>query len=209
MAEWFKAAVLKTAELQGSVGSNPTPSAIASMERSLKTLHTPRLRMEPLEESHAGALFEGLRHEALYEFISERAPESVEALRERYRRLATRESADGCQSWLNWALWSLPADRYVGFVQATVHRDHSADIAYVLFHDAWGHGYAREAVAALILHLREDWDARHVRASVDTRNRRSIALLESLGFRRGAVRAQAERIHGVLSDEVEYLLGAD
>ena len=28
MAEWFKAAVLKTVELHGSVGSNPTPSAI-------------------------------------------------------------------------------------------------------------------------------------------------------------------------------------
>ena len=28
MAEWFKAAVLKTVELDGSVGSNPTPSAI-------------------------------------------------------------------------------------------------------------------------------------------------------------------------------------
>ena len=27
MAEWFKAAVLKTAEPKGSVGSNPTPSA--------------------------------------------------------------------------------------------------------------------------------------------------------------------------------------
>ena len=27
MAEWFKATVLKTVEPQGSVGSNPTPSA--------------------------------------------------------------------------------------------------------------------------------------------------------------------------------------
>ncbi len=27
VAEWFKAAVLKTAVLQGTVGSNPTPSA--------------------------------------------------------------------------------------------------------------------------------------------------------------------------------------
>jgi hypothetical protein len=27
MAEWLKAAVLKTVEPQGSVGSNPTPSA--------------------------------------------------------------------------------------------------------------------------------------------------------------------------------------
>ena len=29
MAEWFKAAVLKTVECNSSVGSNPTPSAIA------------------------------------------------------------------------------------------------------------------------------------------------------------------------------------
>jgi ribosomal-protein-alanine N-acetyltransferase len=176
---------------------------------ALKTLDTPRLRMEPLEESHASALFEGLRNEALYEFIRERAPESVEALRERYRRLATRESPDGRESWLNWALWSLPTNRYVGWVQATVHQNHSADIAYVLFHDAWGHGYAREAVAALIRHLREDWSAGLIRASVDTRNSRSIALLETLGFRRGAVLAHAERIRGVLADEVEYHLGAD
>ena len=28
VAEWFKAAVLKTAVLKGTVGSNPTPSAI-------------------------------------------------------------------------------------------------------------------------------------------------------------------------------------
>ena len=28
MAEWLKAAVLKTVELTGSVGSNPTPSAM-------------------------------------------------------------------------------------------------------------------------------------------------------------------------------------
>jgi hypothetical protein len=33
MAEWLKAAVLKTAEPKGSVGSNPTPSAIVDAER--------------------------------------------------------------------------------------------------------------------------------------------------------------------------------
>jgi hypothetical protein len=29
MAEWFKAAVLKTASPEGDVGSNPTPSAMS------------------------------------------------------------------------------------------------------------------------------------------------------------------------------------
>ena len=33
VAEWFKAAVLKTAVLKGTVGSNPTPSAIHAYER--------------------------------------------------------------------------------------------------------------------------------------------------------------------------------
>lgn len=32
MSEWFKEAVLKTVELNGSVGSNPTPSATISGE---------------------------------------------------------------------------------------------------------------------------------------------------------------------------------
>lgn len=170
----------------------------------METLHTARLRLEPLVEAHAQALFVGLRHEALYEFISERMPESVETLAERYRRLESRVSPDGRESWLNWALRSLERDRYVGWVQATVHPDHSAHVAYVLFHDAWGHGYAREAVQALIVHLRDAWRATRVLATADVRNRRSIALLEALGFQRGAVRKPVEVSPGTLSDEVVY-----
>ena len=35
MAEWFKAAVLKTAEVKASVGSNPTLSASYKYQKSL------------------------------------------------------------------------------------------------------------------------------------------------------------------------------
>ncbi|VBB42260.1 hypothetical protein TRIP_B200400 [uncultured Desulfatiglans sp.] len=38
MAEWFKAAVLKTAVPKGAVGSNPTPSATPSWQRSVRPL---------------------------------------------------------------------------------------------------------------------------------------------------------------------------
>ncbi len=34
MAEWTNAAVLKTVEPKGSVGSNPTPSALAEIFRT-------------------------------------------------------------------------------------------------------------------------------------------------------------------------------
>ena len=169
-------------------------------------MRTSRLRLEPLEERHAKRLFAGLQHEDLYRFISDRPPESVEALAERYRRLATRRSPDGREGWLNWAIVSTLTERDLGYVQATVHADRSAHVAYVLFPEFWGQGYAREAVATAIEHLRDEWAVTAIRATVDTRNRRSIALLEALGFERGAVRAAAEVIHGEPSDEVEYTL---
>jgi ribosomal-protein-alanine N-acetyltransferase len=175
----------------------------------LGVLHTRRLRLEPLEEAHAKALFAGLRHDALYEFTSDRAPESVETLARRYRRLATRVSPDGRESWLNWALWSVPDGCYVGLVQATVHPNRTAYMAHVLFHTAWGKGYAREASAALIDCLYYEWGVRDIWASVDTRNRRSIALLERLGFLRIAARENAEMIRGALSDEYIYCLSLD
>src|SRR5207249_10821249 len=100
-------------------------------------------------------------------------------------------------------------EHYVGYVQATVHHDRSAEVAYVVFREFWGLGYAWEAVMALIEHLRDHWGVLRVRATVDTRNRRSIALLEALGFERGALRKDAEMIHGFLADEFEYSLRVD
>ncbi len=85
--------------------------------------------------------------------------------------------------WLNWAIKLVDERRYLGYVQATVYTDRSADIAYVLFYSAWGHGYAREAVRAMLDHLRLCYEVRVVRARTDCRNVRSIAVLKALEFR--------------------------
>ncbi len=45
MAEWSKAAVLKTAEVQASVGSNPTPSASQCAARIGQNHHYPQLAL--------------------------------------------------------------------------------------------------------------------------------------------------------------------
>jgi RimJ/RimL family protein N-acetyltransferase len=167
-------------------------------------LLTPRLRLEPLEPRHASALFEGLRSERLYEHIAAAPPASVEALRERYTRLARRLSPDGTERWLNWAIFCLLDQRYIGYVQATVTQSGTATIAYVLFADAWGTGYASEAVSRMIEHLIDAHRVLELRATVDVRNRRSIALLERLGFGCVEIRKDAELIHGLPSDEAEY-----
>lgn len=172
----------------------------------MRTLETERLSLEPLEPHHAGTLFEGLSDRRLYEFISEEPPATLAALQARYTHLALRRSPDGAQSWLNWALRSRIDGRYVGYVQATVLPRHSAAIAYVLFYDVWGWGFAREAVAVMVRHLRDEYGVRVATAQVDPRHRRSIRLLEALGFRRVGVRSGAEWIKGVLADEVDYQL---
>ncbi len=184
------------------------PNAAKQPPRLL-VIRTRELRLEPLVEAHANSLFRGLRSDALYEFIGESAPESVEALATRFRRLETRVSPDGHESWLNWAIRSLDSREYVGVVQATVHPDRSAHIAYILFPEAWGRGYARQAVHALIHYLQFERALMSVRATVDVRNRRSIALLERLGFARVALRQNAEVIRGVPSDEFDYFLLLD
>lgn len=141
---------------------------------------TARVRLEPLTPSHAAALFAGLSDPALYQFIDDEPPVDEEVLRARYERWSSRVSPDGTQDWLNWAVWSLVEQRYVGTVQATVTRaTHSAEIAYVLFRDAWGKGYAREAVALMIETLPH---VRALRARVDSRNERSMKLLATLEF---------------------------
>jgi len=172
----------------------------------MEVLQTARLRLEPLARGHAEALFAPLADHALYAYIAEEPPPDLDALRARFVRWEARRSPDGREAWLNWAVRTQADARAIGYVQATVRDDGTADVAYVLGRAAWGQGYGREAVAAMLAHLTPGV-ATFV-ATVDTRNRPSIALLEALGFTRVAVRAGAEWIHGVLTDEAEYRLGA-
>jgi RimJ/RimL family protein N-acetyltransferase len=166
-------------------------------------LETARLRLEPLMRAHADALFAGLADARLYDYIAADPPASVDALRARFARWESRRSPDGAERWLNWAVCARADGRALGTVQATVYADGRADVAYLIARAAWGCGYGREAVAAMIAALAH-LGVRELRATVDTRNRASIALLTALGFVRVAVRVHAERIHGAWTDEAEY-----
>jgi RimJ/RimL family protein N-acetyltransferase len=56
------------------------------------------------------------------------------------------------------------------------------EIGYILHPDAWGKGYAREALAAVIAHIFATRDLEKLIADVDPRNTASIGLLLRLGF---------------------------
>jgi ribosomal protein S18 acetylase RimI-like enzyme len=125
-------------------------------------------------------MFAVLSDPAIYAFEGE-PPRSVDWLRGRFERLATRRSPDGSQQWLNWVI-RLPDGSLAGFVQAGVTADGRATIAYVLDSAHWGLGIARRAVEAMMVELVARHGARQLFAVLKRANRRSMALLERLGF---------------------------
>ena len=108
-------------------------------------------------------------------------PPSLEWLRERFAKLESRRSPDGREQWLNWVI-RLETGEAAGYVQATVHEDGHAAIAYVLGSRFWDKGIGRAAVSSLIARLKGEYGVRRLTAVLKRANARSRLLLERLGF---------------------------
>ena len=173
---------------------------------SERTLETRRLLLEPLTTAHAAKLYEGLLDGRLYAFIPQDPPASVRALEDRYRKLSARRSPDGSEAWLNWAMRDRDTGGYVGTLEATVERNRTSSIAYTVFASHQRKGFAAEGCERVLSHLFDDYGVVLAVAEIDTRNAASVALVESLGFRRVALHENADRFKGASSDEYRYEL---
>jgi RimJ/RimL family protein N-acetyltransferase len=140
----------------------------------------PGLTLEPQMAAHAEEMFVVLSDPAIYEYENE-PPPSVEWLRARFTKLESRRSRDGQEHWLNWVI-RLPTSELVGYVQATVHSNDRAAIAYELSSAYWGRGLATQAVQAMIGELQKRYQVRSLSAVFKRENQRSRRLLERLGF---------------------------
>jgi len=162
--------------------TEPAPSTRAQAPRgtTMRTLETARLVLEPQTAAHAPEMFRVLSDPAIYEFENQ-PPPSVEWLLARFTKLETRASADGREQWLNWVI-RIPTSALIGYVQATIHPDAHAGIAYELSSAYWGRGFAHEAVDAMISELVRHYGVRSLFAVLKHENRRTMRLLERLGF---------------------------
>lgn len=80
----------------------------------------------------------------------------------------------------------------------------SATLTYTLRDDAWGQGFATEAVGALLAWAFQAWDLNRVQAETDTRNGASLRVLDKLGFvREGTLREDCV-VDGDVSDSAVY-----
>jgi RimJ/RimL family protein N-acetyltransferase len=170
-----------SAIVQPAAAQQPASLLPRHTAHGMRALHTDLLVLEPLRPEHAQEMFDILRDGALYEFIDDTPPASVQALHDRYERLSRRRSGDGRDLWLNWVLCRRAAG-LAGYVQATVKPDHRAFVAYVIARDCWGQGIAGEAVQVMLAELKASYAVRQFVATVDARNARSLRLLQRLGF---------------------------
>ena len=146
----------------------------------MRVIETGSLTLEPQTAAHAVEMFAVLSDPAIYEYENE-PPPSLEWLRSRFTKLESRRSPNGSERWLNWVI-RLPSSELIGYVQATLHPDGRAAIAYELSSAYWGRGLAHRAVQAMIAELLQHYQVCSLSSVLKRENSRSMHLLERLGF---------------------------
>lgn len=169
---------------------------MSAESRRRPILETPRLRLAPLVQADAEAIFpimndpEVMAHWDCGEIDD---PELVaEIVRGQIADMAAGKS-------LYWSICTLEDARLLGCCDlAEIDRWHRrAEVGFILAREAWGHGYALEAMRAVIGYAAAG-GTRKLGARTHLGNRRSETLLKTLGFReegllRGHVLRDGER----------------
>jgi [ribosomal protein S5]-alanine N-acetyltransferase len=144
-------------------------------------IETERLLIEPLTPQYADRLFESFCDPDLYHYIFWNVPGTIEWLRERYKCICRGRSQDGKQTWLNWVPRLRSSRDYIGFYEATIEGDR-AMLAYYTFRPYQQFGFAKEGIIGVMKHIRQNYPVKKFVLEMDTRNRASVRLAESLGF---------------------------
>ena len=84
--------------------------------------------------------------------------------------------------------------------------DFRAVMGFDLLKEFWGNGYMTEAGLALIDHAFNIMHLNRIQASADADNKRSLATIERLGFRKEGVMRQKDFYKGAFHDDVVFSL---
>ena len=163
-------------------------------------LTTPRLRLEPQVAGHAEAMMKVLNDLR----IPSDPPTDLGALRRRFATLEWRRSSDGSLWHLTWTVFL--RETAIGTVQASVeHAQNSAHVGCLFAPAVWGHGYAAEAMRAVLAFL-PSLGVSLARADIDTSNLAAQRLVSRLNFVQVSEVQDTDEFGGVFSDEFIYEL---
>ncbi|MFF0191203.1 GNAT family N-acetyltransferase [Streptomyces sp. NPDC005244] len=167
------------------------------------TLHTPRLRLRPFEETDANDLF-ALHSSAYVLRYWDSPPWSEHARAEKFLTDSRQMAQQGTGTRL--AVERLTDGAFIGWSSLNDwNPDHrSASLGYCFNQAAWGHGYATEAAHAVLQWAFHTLDLNRVQAEADTRNLASARVLEKLGFTHEGTLRENCIVNGDVSDSWVY-----
>ncbi|MFF0191156.1 GNAT family N-acetyltransferase [Streptomyces sp. NPDC005244] len=167
------------------------------------TLHTPRLRLRPIQKADANDLF--ALHSSPYVLRYWDSPPWSEHMRAEKFLTDSRQMAQrGTGARL--AVDRLADRTFIGWTSLNERNPdhHSASLGYCFNDAAWGNGYATEAARTVLQWAFHTLDLNRVQAETDTRNTASARVLEKLGFvREGTLRENCV-VNGEVSDSWIY-----
>ncbi len=173
------------------------------MSLTAPVLQTARLRLRPLRDADAGALF--ALHASTVVMRYWDGPPWSDSQRAARFLAATREIAEG-GTGVRVAVERLDSGAFIGWCGVTRwNPDYaSAALGYCFDERSWGHGYATEVARELLRWAFDTCPLNRVQAEVDTRNAASARVLEKLGFvREGTLREDCV-VNGEVSDSWVY-----
>jgi ribosomal-protein-alanine N-acetyltransferase len=162
-------------------------------------LETARLRLRPFTKDDAPAIFAYARDPEIARLGMWSPSTSLEETRDEIGAII--EGYQRGDQW-TWAIEQKYDQTLIGRCDLLRYRlEHrSAEIGYALARNAWGRGYATEAVRALV-HFGFDELALHrLEAIVLSFNAASIRVLEKIGMQREGVKREAYFIDGRFVD---------
>ena len=176
---------------------------MASMSMPTPTLHTSGLRLRPVTDADAEALF-ALHSSAPVLRYWDAPPWAERARADRFIAASRQMAEDGTGARL--VIDRASDGAFVGWCSLTRwNPDHrSAALTYILQEAAWGNGYATAAAQALLRWAYDTSDLNRVQAEADTRNAASTRVLEKLGFVREGMLREDCVVNGEVSDSWVY-----
>jgi [ribosomal protein S5]-alanine N-acetyltransferase len=173
------------------------------------SLHTSRLLFRPTQAGDAHALF------AMYsdvEFMRYWSFAPMTHIDQVHARLAhVRQQCDAGDA-VECALELRSTGDMIGTCALFhgVARCRRAELGFGLARSHWGHGFASEAIGALVAHAFTTLELNRLEADIDPRNLRSAATLERAGFVEEGLLRERWINDGVVSDSALYgLLARD
>jgi ribosomal-protein-alanine N-acetyltransferase len=141
---------------------------------------TDRLRLEPIRARHAEDLWRLFQDPAVAEWYG---VWTLEKAQREAARMASAWETDGVHKWIAYLRSTGALVGRGGLSRVQIVGQERLEIGWVLLRSFWGQGYATEIGRAGLAFAFEELGAEEVVSVAETRNARSRAVMERLGFR--------------------------